>query len=290
RLGISSVAGSGQAGRVGRYGLRNEARCLQAAQDIRKHNDVKGQVFPMTVELSSLKSVQSFANSYLDHIGNGSLDMLFMNAGIRPQTPMDANEYLLSEDSIELVFATNVVGHHLLYKRLERELAKSKMARVVLTSSCTSMINLFNYTMATDLDTLNNEAVTLQNGENLYGQSKLAQIMWAKKLTRRLGSKSHTFVNSVNPGLVATPIFSKGPLPSFLQTVIGWLQPTFWSADIAALSLLYLGVATEELEKKNIRGKYYHPIAVEVVNPFSFDEELQDKVWSFLDDLVKEFV
>jgi len=266
---------------------RNEARCLKAAQDIRQHEDVNGQVVPMKVELSSLQSVKSFAEAY--RLIVGPLDMLFLNAGIGSQTPMGADQFLLSEDGIELVFATNVVGHHLLYKLLEPKLAESKMARVVLTSSSASF-DTFNYSVATDLETLNGEEVTVQTINKVYGQSKLAQIMWTKKLTRSLGPDANIFVNSAHPGAVATPIFSKGPIPKFLQKVFAWLQPLLWSADVAALNLLYLGVATDELDKENIRGKYHHPIAVEVVNPLSLDEKLQDDLWKFLDDLVADFV
>jgi NAD(P)-dependent dehydrogenase (short-subunit alcohol dehydrogenase family) len=261
---------------------RNEARCLKAAQDIRQHEDVKGQVFPMKVELSSLQSVKSFAESYLMQIG--PLDMLFLNAGIS-QTPVGAA--LLSEDGIELVFATNVVGHHLLYKMLEPKLAESQMARVVLTSSGASF-DTFNYSVATDLDTLNGEEVKFQTSNKLYGQSKLAQIMWAKKLTRILGPDANIFVNSAHPGAVATPIFSKRNNPVIIQK--DWLNTTMWLAEVAALNLLYLGVATDELGGKNIRGKYYHPMAVEMVNPLSLDEKLQDDLWRFLDDLVEDFV
>lgn len=267
---------------------RDEARCLKAAQDIRQH-DVKGQVFPMKVELSSLRSVKAFAESYLMHIG--PLDMLFLNAGIGSQTPLGADQFLLSEDGIELVFATNVVGHHLLYKLLEPKLAQSKMARVVLTSS-NAGLDTFNYNVATDLETLNGEDVTIQTSHNLYGQSKLAQIMWAKKLTRILGPGANIFVNSAHPGAVATPIFSKLPnIPKVVLQVVDWLRldSLMWSADVAALNLLYLGVATDELEKDDIRGKYFHPIAVEVINPLSLDEKLQDDLWRFLDDLVQDF-
>ena len=188
---------------------RNEARCLKAAQDIRQHEDVNGQVVPMKVELSSLQSVKSFAEAY--RLIVGPLDMLFLNAGIGSQTPMGADQFLLSEDGIELVFATNVVGHHLLYKLLEPKLAESKMARVVLTSSSASF-DTFNYSVATDLETLNGEEVTVQTINKVYGQSKLAQIMWTKKLTRSLGPDANIFVNSAHPGAVATPIFS-GPIP-----------------------------------------------------------------------------
>ena len=134
--------------------------------------------------------------------------------------------------------------------------------------------------------------MTIQTSHNLYGQSKLAQIMWAKKLTRILGPGANIFVNSAHPGAVATPIFSKLPnIPKVVLQVVDWLRldSLMWSADVAALNLLYLGVATDELEKDDIRGKYFHPIAVEVINPLSLDEKLQDDLWRFLDDLVQNF-
>lgn len=270
---------------------RNEARCNKAAQDIRQRQDIKGEVIPMNMELSSLRSVKGFSEAYQKHIGNnGALDMLFLNAGIGSQTPYNADKFLLSEDGIELVFATNVVGHHLLYKLLHRYLEQSSMARVVLTSSCASF-DTFDYKVATDIATLNNEKVNVQSGGNLYGQSKLAQIMWAKKVTKDLGPESTVYANSVHPGAVATPIFFKLPAgtPWFISSIFRALQPSMWPADVAALSLLYLGVALDDLQKKNVRGRYYHPIAIEVVNPLSLDEGLQHKVWAFLDDLVKGY-
>ena len=61
------------------------------------------------------------------------------------------------------------------------------------------------------------------------------------------------------------------------------------NATEASLTALYLGVS-EEVVAKNIRGKNFHPIAQEVVNPLARDEELQIKLWEFLDELVKEFI
>lgn len=270
---------------------RNEARCEKAAQDIRQHQDIKGDVVPMHLELSSLRSVKRFANEYSKRVGKDSaLDMLFLNAGIGSQTPDNADKFLLSEDGIELVFATNVVGHHLLYKLLHSQLENSEMVRIVLTSSCASF-DTFDYKVATDIATLNNEEVTMQSHGKLYGQSKLAQIMWAKKLTRTNGPDSAIYVNSAHPGAVATQIWYKLPDTTswFVNKIYGILrsmQPSMWSSDVAALTLLYLGVATDDIQKRNIRGRYFHPIAIEVVNELSLDENLQDKVWAFLDDIV----
>ena len=62
-----------------------------------------------------------------------------------------------------------------------------------------------------------------------------------------------------------------------------------WSSLEGALTELYLGVAVDQLKAKNIRGKYFHPQSVEVVNPLALDEKLQDDMWSFCDELVSPF-
>jgi hypothetical protein len=40
----------------------------------------------------------------------------------------------------------------------------------------------------------------------------------------------------------------------------------------------------------DIKGKYYHPQAQEVINPLALDEDLQDRLWNFSDQLVKDFL
>lgn len=268
---------------------RNPQKCLQAAERIQTDSRCKGKVTPMTVDVSSLKSVKEFAQNFLKE--NDKLDMLFLNAGIGSQHTKHDKTFPLSEDGVELVFATNVLGHHLLYKMLEPALLKSVMARVVLTSSLASF-GTYDYRVATDLDTLNGVEVSRDNSRLVYGQSKLAQILWAKRLTRKLGPKSCVYSNAANPGAVATAIFDKVPaLPKLAQLVLNVLRNrAMWKPEEGALTLLYLGVATKELKEKNIRGKYFHPQSVEVINPLSLDEALQDKLWAFCDDLVKDFI
>ena len=62
-----------------------------------------------------------------------------------------------------------------------------------------------------------------------------------------------------------------------------------WKADEGALTGLFFIAATDKLEKENIRGRYYHPIAQDVENPLANDEDLQDRLWSFTEELVKDF-
>merc|ERR1711959_205781 len=102
--------------------------------------------------------------------------MLFLNAGISGAAKTPEGRIPLSEDGIELVFATNFVGHHLLYKILAPLIKAAGVARVVLTSSA-SHWDSYEYGVATDLNTLNNAIPSLANEQ--YGQSKLAQVLWA---------------------------------------------------------------------------------------------------------------
>lgn len=230
---------------------RNPTRCNAAADVIRSDDACKGEVGTMTMDTSSLASVKAFSQRFLEE--NHKLDMLFLNAGIGSAGTNDDGSTPLSEDGFEMVFATNHVGHHLLYKLLEPLVMKSVPARIVLTSSMSSY-ETFPYSVAVDLETLNGVDVAKEN-MHIYGQSKLAQILWAKELTRRLGPNSTTYVNAVHPGAVNTAIWGKNPMiPALVRDFIAYLQRNaMWSAAEGALTMLYAGVATDHLTKKNVR-------------------------------------
>mmetsp|Transcript_24181 Transcript_24181/g.36018 ORF Transcript_24181/g.36018 Transcript_24181/m.36018 type:complete len:378 (+) Transcript_24181:131-1264(+) len=274
---------------------RNPKRCAAAAEKIKEESKDTGydnQVVTMTVDTSSLKSVQKFSQEFLAKNDKKALDMLYLNAGIGSTggSSGGTDELVLSEDGIELIFATNYVGHHLMYKLLEPLLLKSKLARIVLTSSAASF-DTFEYKVATSIEKLNSAT---NHDFRLYGQSKLAQIVWAKHLTKLLGENSNIYVNACHPGAVDTFIWEKGDmeyLPSFVVKFVNYLRRNvMWTTEEGALTQLFLGVATDKLVSDNIRGKFYHPQAQEVVNPLSLDEKLQKDLWEFSDALVAKFL
>ena len=63
-----------------------------------------------------------------------------------------------------------------------------------------------------------------------------------------------------------------------------------WTAEEGALTILYLAVAVDQLKEKDIRGRYYHPQSHEVINPLSLDEQLQDDLWDFSEELVADII
>jgi len=277
----------------------------------------------MVVDTSSLASVKTFSKAYLAKNEDRALDMLFFNAGrglIYGENKqkkkgigidIDAvghDDLILSEDGIEIIFATNYVGHHLMWKYLEPMVKKSNRGRVVLTSSSGSFLT-FPHGVATSLKELHGTVKISQFDMKYYGQSKLAQIMWAKKLARILTSeelelelaqndatttitqkRNPIHVNAGHPGAVNTAIWDKLLLPSFVNFAVNKVrEKMMWNSEEGALTILYLGAATEELRNKHVTGKYFQPQTKEVVNPLALDEKLQDELWRFSEELVADF-
>ena len=284
---------------------RNPNKCQKKAEEIR--DDLKTsspQIDTMTIDTSSLKSVKKFTDDYRerfsggeDNSSGGSLDMLFLNAGTAYGGENKTHPCVpLSEDGIEYVFETNYLGHHLLYRLLEPYLqkgaSKANPATVVQTSSAASFES-YSYRVATDLDTLNGckEPVKKHRGDRSYGQSKLAQVVWVKELTKRLGEDSGIIANAYHPGFVATEIFDKVQMPNMMKKIVRYFADNAaWNSLEGALTGLFLGVEGEKLVNDNIRGRYFHPIAIEVQNPLADDEELQRKLWEFSESLIKEYI
>lgn len=277
-------------------GCRNTKKCATAADTIKdasKNSGYDNEIIPMIVDMSSLKSVQHFSKQYLNMLNgkDASLDILYLNAGTATSNaPANQKESTLSEDGIEFIFATNYVGHHLMYKILEPVLKKSKMARVIQTSSAASFDTFDD--IATSLEVLNNRHDQDKIEMNHYGQSKLAQILWSKHLTKILGSDSNIYVNAFHPGAVNTGIWEKNKnIPSWSVSIIDYARrEIMWTAEEGALTQLYLGVAVDQLSSKDIRGRYFHPQVQEVINEHALDEKLQEELWKFSDDLISNFL
>ena len=225
---------------------RNKDKCKYAALQIRnddivlsrskeRNNNLVGPgmaIKTMIVDLSSLKSVRKFCKQFLLETDDGDdipmpLDMLFLNGEIfSPPTQSQSNDsvnndgtststsLLLSEDGIENLFATNVVGHHLMYKLLEPSLKRNDSLRktpprIVVTSSLMSYYPFQkqqhyypdNDKIATDIQTLNSVVISTStvddaaidvvhavdyDSNSLYAHTKLAQIYWTNELNDRL--------------------------------------------------------------------------------------------------------
>jgi NAD(P)-dependent dehydrogenase (short-subunit alcohol dehydrogenase family) len=174
---------------------RNTAKAEQAAAGL---TDGPGEPVVAELDLLDLKSVRRFAD--LAHDQYTSLDLLIANAGISSQPRT------LSAEGVESQFATNHLGHFALTGRLLDLLEKGRDPRIVVVASAL-------YTRATlDLDHL--DGAGSYSPGRAYSRSKLANVLFARELERRLrtsGSAARTFV--AHPGMAKTPLHATYPSP-----------------------------------------------------------------------------
>jgi WW domain-containing oxidoreductase len=108
--------------------------------------------------------------------------------------------FQLSEDGIELQFATNHVGHFLLTRRLLDLLVASQPSRIVVVSSSAHGMA---YTDGISFEKISDESH--YSKWYAYGQSKLANILFSNQLASLLKDKN-VFCNSLHPGVISTNI------------------------------------------------------------------------------------
>lgn len=162
----------------------------------------------MELDLSSMDSIRKFAAQYQGIYSK--LDLLINNAGVM-MPPLSR-----TKDGFELQFGVNYLGHFLLTGLLLPQLKESEEARVVTVSS------LAHKNGVIDFDNLNADKEYSKGGA--YGQSKLACLMFAYELERRL-RKDPSCKNIKS--LAAHPGVSLTNLGVYLPKFVQWIAPLF---------------------------------------------------------------
>jgi retinol dehydrogenase 14 len=107
-----------------------------------------------------------------------------------------------------------------------------------------------------------------------YGRSKLANVLFAAELARRLAGTGVTS-NSLHPGTVATNIWSGAP--AWAKPLIYLLyRPRFITAEKGAQTIVQLA-ADPELE--GVTGKYFEKLKPVEPSRLARDEALAKKLW-----------
>ncbi|KAG9154998.1 hypothetical protein Leryth_012182 [Lithospermum erythrorhizon] len=178
------------------------ARSLKAAEDTKARivaEFPQAEIMVMSLDLSSLTSVKKFVANFESL--NLPLNLLINNAG------KFSHEHSISEDGIEMTFATNYLGHFLLTKLLLNNMIKTAkimgiQGRIVNVSS--SIHGWFSGDM---LDYLRSITISKSDYDptRAYALSKLANVLHTKELAQRLKEMgANVTVNCVHPGIVRT--------------------------------------------------------------------------------------
>lgn len=215
-----------------------------------KKGGIRGSIDVMELDLSDLDSVRSFVAAF-DKL-NLSLNGLVNNAGVM-NTPSGK-----TRQGYEMQFGTNHLGHYLLTELLLPNLQKNSPSRVVNLSSCFHD-KAMGKEGRIDFEDLHFER-RKYDGWVAYGQSKLANLLHAKQLAKRLKGSGVTTV-SVHPGWVRTNLIRQS-MPVWLQDIL--LKPLFKLAGMiepweGVQSTLYALLAPE-VEKYN--GAYFSQVGI----------------------------
>ncbi|MDG5775760.1 oxidoreductase [Haloarculaceae archaeon H-GB2-1] len=160
-------------------------------------DDPAGSLTVVELDLADLDSVRSFAESVRDSADG--LDVLCNNAGVMAIPRRE------TADGFEMQFGVNHLGHFELTGRLLDLLRDSPgESRVVTTSSETHRGG------AIDFEDLQHERSYSRWGA--YAQSKLANLLFAYELQRRLDAAAASVVSTaVHPGYADTSLQRRGP-------------------------------------------------------------------------------
>ena len=251
---------------------RNAQKAAAAIEDIRKSIPEAALAF-LECDLTSLASVRDAAKAFLSQ--SPRLDILICNAGIMAVPPAQ------SVDGYEIQFATNHLGHALLMKLLLPTLTKTAEepnadVRVISISSTGAM---FPPKGGIQFDALRtSQDIGLGGKSYRYGQSKLANILYADELARRYPQLTSV---SIHPGIIQTQLIDNSP--GWMQMVIKLSaraqQRHMFTPEEGAHNQLWAST-TPKQELQN--GRFYTPVG-QLAKPFKYsqDEKLREKLWEW---------
>ena len=216
-------------------------------------------------DLSSIDSVNS-AVSDVRRLTD-DLHLLINNAGIVTR------QRTMSADGIELTFATNHLGPFMLTMGLRSALECAGASRVVNVASAAYRSGSPDFEATLDAD----GAAGLQ----AYATSKLANVLFTLALHRRTRGTGIT-TNCLHPGVVATNLGGDNRVFRWGMK-LGSALRIMRSPEQGADNTVQLALAPEYAETSG--GYYDQNMRRTVPNVTALNEELQDQLWHFSEQL-----
>jgi len=282
-LGLETARVLASKGAIVTIGSRTIANGEEAIAKIKsKQPDAKVSV--LALDLASLKSVKAFAEQYLAR--NEPLNILINNAGVM------ACDRIMTEEGLETQFGVNHIGHfyltELLLKKLEESGTREEPSRVIALSSVA--LYLFGFDEGIRFDDLSADK-TYSRWER-YGQSKLANLLFARELTKRMQERNVIAV-SLHPGAIpGTNLSRYMSARAMMEFLSSFRKGGFWAIATSVPKSIEQGSSTTLYAALNpdiVPGEYYSDCHVEKfqVHPKASDDELARKLWDYSEDFVK---
>ena len=275
-LGLESVRALAARGATVILACRSRSRAEASQSQLQKHGLLRLEL--LDLDLADLNSVEAAATAVGQRYGR--LDLLLNNAGVMapPRT--------LTAQGHELQFGVNHLGHMALTQRLLPLMEGQPDPRVVTVTSGAQYFGRIRWndpSWSSDYDRY-----------GAYGQSKLANVMFALELEAQLRQR-HSNVRSLaaHPGIARTELqptalANGGNRAEALAYRL--MDPLFQSAAMGALPQLHAATATSAQG-----GEHYGPggwgglrgyPALCRLAPAALDPEQRKRLWALSEELI----
>ena len=246
---------------------RNKLKAENLLTDINKISN--GQNSFIIADLSSQEDIKTASEKYLDK--NISLDVLLNNAGL---INFKRNETI---DGFEETFAINHLAYFSLTNLLLDKIKESNSARIVNVSSAAhQFVKRMNF----------NDIHSKKSYKpfQVYGYTKLANILFTKKLSSILESEKIT-VNSLHPGVVGTSFGQNNS--NNLNKVLSFIaKPFMRTSEKGAETSIYL---CSSPDVSDISGQYFYNCKVTKTSKWAQSKEDADKLWDLSEKMTRSF-
>lgn len=254
------------------YGLaRNMEKATEACSSV-QGKGIKGSAIPFACEQTDFSSVVACSESVRKR--GSPIDVLICNAGV----------YLVPQlqlaEGLELQFVVNHLSHFLLVNRLLDRVKSAKQGRVVVVGS-------ESYAQAPeggiDFDNLSGQKG--YDSDQMYGQSKLANGLFARELARKL-SRTRTTSNVLSPGWVMT----KKNVELLTQKI-----PNFDPNHTRGTKTPEQGAATTcyvstSPSLAKVSGQYFSDCNLLIPKGYMRDDALAAKLWTVSEQLTRAYL
>ena len=257
-------------------GCRNAAKGKEALDRLRREVPTAGAEV-VELDMASLVSIRSFAEGFA---GRGmALDVLINNAGV-----MALPKRELTADGFERQFGTNHLGHFALTGLVMPQLLAAHAPRVVTVASLAHRNG--------KIDFANLQSERGYKPWDAYGESKMANILFANELDRRARAANSRLISvPVHPGVSQTSIVANGPGASDLKTRVLFTFAKFLTSKDAEGALPTIYAATNA----SVRGGEYigpdgfmefkgSPTVVKA-RPHAMDQAVGQRLWTASEEL-----
>ena len=246
---------------------RNEQRGREALDDIRRSSG-SDQVELVLLDLADLAAVRDASAEMLERYEE--IHVLVNNAGLVLSARTE------TVDGLEATLATNHLGPFALTMHLQDRLIASAPARVVNVASTAHR----SARGGMGFDDLQSQQH--YRGMQVYGRSKLANILFTNELARRLSGTGVT-ANSLHPGTVATGYARDGDATGFLAFGVKVIKPFILTPEKGARTSVYLASSPEVAE---VTGEYFVKCKPRTPSRAARDEDAAARLWSVSEELV----